>query len=98
VAVIVKGVSAAKLVDDKLRVVVVGFALQKASGEVTRMNNRQIKMTTRDPVLDMAGHTRSRAKAHDVDQVRENERILRRLGPIARGVATGSPIEEPEGH
>lgn len=68
VAVIVRGVSAGKLLDDKLKVVVVGVALQKPRGELTKTSNRQIKMTARDlVVLDMAGHTRSRAKARDVD-------------------------------
>ena len=69
VAVIVRGVSAAKVADDKLKVVVVGVALQKPRGELTKTSNRQIKMTARDlVVLDMAGHTRSRAKARDVDR------------------------------
>ena len=64
VAVIVRGVPAAKLVEDKLRVVV-EVALQKASGEVARMNDRQIKIVVRDPVLDIARHIRSRAKTHE---------------------------------
>jgi hypothetical protein len=72
VAVIVRGVSAAKLLDDKIKVVVVGVALQKADGEVEKMNDRQIKMAARDPVLDIAGHVRSRARARDVDTIRKN--------------------------
>lgn len=60
-AVIVRGVSAAKLLDDKLKVVDVGVALQ--NGEVAKMNDRQIKMAARDPVLDIGRHARSRAKA-----------------------------------
>jgi hypothetical protein len=96
VAVIVRGVSAAKLLDDKIKVVVVGVALQKANGEIEKMNDRQIRMAARDPVLDIAGHVRPRAEAHDVEQIRKNERIPTRVVPLKRGAATRRPIDEPD--
>ena len=94
----VRGVSADKLLDDKLKVVVVGVALQKPRGELMKTSNRQVKMTARDlVVLDMAGHTRSRAKTHEGDKVREDERNLTGLtSDHTAGEQPAGQIDEPE--
>jgi hypothetical protein len=79
--------------DDKLKVVVVGVALQKTKGEAAKMIDKQIKIA-RDTVLNIDGHIRPRAETHEVDKVREDERILTRVTSITSGAASGSPIDE----